>query len=35
MSVNGYFIPTVNLIGAGSVTELGSKVAGLGGKKFY
>jgi alcohol dehydrogenase len=33
MSVNGYFIPTVNLIGAGSVNELGSKVAGLGGKR--
>jgi alcohol dehydrogenase len=33
MSVNGYFIPTVNLIGAGSVKELGSKVAGLGGKR--
>jgi alcohol dehydrogenase len=33
MAINGYFIPTVNLIGAGSVNELGNKVAGLGGKK--
>ena len=33
MAVNGYFIPTVNLIGEGSVNEVGKKVAGLGGKK--
>lgn len=33
MAVNGYFIPTVNLIGAGSVNELGNKVAELGGKR--
>ncbi|SHI53059.1 alcohol dehydrogenase [Dethiosulfatibacter aminovorans DSM 17477] len=33
MAVNEYFIPTVNLIGAGCVNELGNKVADLGGKK--
>ncbi len=33
MAVNGSFIPTVNLIGAGSVNELGNKVAELGGKR--
>ena len=33
MAVNGYFIPTVNLIGAGCVNELGNKVAELGGKR--
>lgn len=33
MAVNGYFIPTVNLIGEGSVNEVGNKVVGLGGKK--
>lgn len=33
MAVNGYFIPTVNLIGAGCVNELGKKVAQLGGKR--
>lgn len=33
MSINGYFIPTVNLIGAGSVNEVGNKIAELGGKK--
>lgn len=33
MAVNEYFIPTVNLIGAGSVNELGNKMNDLGGKK--
>ena len=33
MGVSGYFIPTVNLIGAGSVNEVGNKIAELGGKK--
>lgn len=33
MGVNGYFIPTVNLIGAGAVNEVGNKIADLGGKK--
>jgi alcohol dehydrogenase len=33
MAVNGYFIPTVNLIGSGSVNEVGNKLTELGGKK--
>ncbi|WP_339060341.1 iron-containing alcohol dehydrogenase [Tepidibacillus marianensis] len=33
MAVSGYFIPTVNLIGAGSVKEVGERVKTLGGKK--
>ncbi|MFX0560168.1 iron-containing alcohol dehydrogenase [Tepidibacillus infernus] len=33
MRVSGYFIPTVNLIGAGSVKEVGERVKTLGGKK--
>jgi len=33
MTVTGYFIPTVNLIGAGSVKEVGERVKTLGGKK--
>ncbi len=33
MSVSAYFIPTVNLIGAGTVNEVGEKIKVLGGKK--
>ena len=33
MGVTGYFIPTVNLIGAGSVREVGERIKTLGGRK--
>ncbi|MBP1917591.1 iron-containing alcohol dehydrogenase [Youngiibacter multivorans] len=33
MAVSAYFIPTVNLIGAGTVNEVGEKIKVLGGKK--
>lgn len=33
MAVSTYFIPTVNLIGAGCVNEVGEKIKSLGGKK--
>lgn len=33
MAVSAYFIPTVNLIGAGCVNEVGEKIKSLGGKK--
>ncbi|MFV9511274.1 iron-containing alcohol dehydrogenase [Tepidibacillus sp. LV47] len=33
MRVSGYFIPTVNLFGAGSVKEVGERIKTLGGKK--
>jgi alcohol dehydrogenase len=33
MAVTGYFIPTVNLQGAGSVNEVGARIKSLGGKK--
>lgn len=33
MTVSAYFIPTVNLIGAGCVNEVGERIKSLGGKK--
>ncbi len=33
MTVSAYFIPTVNLIGEGSVNETGARIKALGGKK--
>jgi alcohol dehydrogenase len=33
MTVSAYFIPTVNLFGAGSANEIGARVKALGGKK--
>lgn len=33
MRVSGYFIPTVNLFGVGTVKEVGGRINTLGGKK--